>query len=209
MLPSFDDMVLNILAFYAEATADERRGGRAWYAAAYEVAENIARRTGLAVDTVVAVIAVLSPQQEWESNVAWAIEVCEAWVAGNPLPRRGLGNSLLRAERALRGDTSDVLRTKGSLKVYNFYMAILSAPGAVAVDRHAIRVALGDPNANPPALSDGRYALVADAYRAAASELRTGVRHVQAVTWVVVKRAREAHGAYADLPSWWRLPASA
>ena len=209
MIPDLNTMVLNILAFWAEATADERRDGASWYAAAREAAENIAARTGLALETVVAVIAVLSPQQEWNANIAWAAEVCEAWVRDEPLPRRGLGNSLVRAERALRGDTGDVLRTKGSLKVYNFYWSILAAPGAVCVDRHALRVAMGSPSATPPGLTDARYALVADAYREAARELRTGVRHVQAVTWIVVKRAREAHGDYANLPSWWSMPVSA
>lgn len=187
-----DDMVINILAFYADATPDERRDGFMWYPTAREAAENIAARTGLSVEVVAAVISVLSPQKEWNSNIAWAAEVCEAWVAGRDLPRRGLGNSLRRAAIALTGDLSDVLRLDGSRKVHNFYRSIIGSPGAVCVDRHAIRVALGDALGTPPSLTENRYEAVAEAYREAARELRVGARHVQAVTWTVCKRYRTA-----------------
>jgi len=208
MLPDHDTMVLNVLAFYAEATADERADGFAWYAAAYEAAENIARRTGLDVAVVVAVIAVLSPQKLWEENIVWAEQVCAAHVAGQPLPRRGLGNSLRRAAIALTGDLSDVLRESGSLKVRNFYLSIMGVPGAACVDRHALRIVMGDPMVTPPGMSDGRYRLAAEAYCDAARELRVGVRHVQAVTWTVCKRLRDTAGEYEGLPRWWRTPAT-
>lgn len=209
MLPAQDDMVVNILAFYAESTADERANGFAWYPTAYAEAEAIEARTGIPADTAAAVIAALSPQMEWNANVRWANEVCDAWVAGRPLPRRGLGNSLARAERALNGDREDIRRTKGTLKVRNFYGSIVAEPNAVCVDRHAIRIVLGDPLGTPPSLTDARYLLAAEAYREAARELRVGARHLQAVTWLVCKRIREAENAYANLPSWWRVPVAA
>lgn len=198
MLPTHDDMVLNILAFYAEATPAERADGMAWYTTALESAQNIAARTGLAVDIVVAVIAVLSPQKEWNSNIAWAAEVCEAHVAGRPLPRRGLGNSIRRAAIALSGDLSDVTRAAGSLKVREFYLSILGRPSAACVDRHALRIVAGDALSVPVAMTDARYRLAADAYREAGRELGIAARHVQAVTWGVCKRMRESAG---DAPS--------
>lgn len=209
MLPDLDTMVLNVLAFYAEATADERRGGFAWYPTAYADAEAIAADTGIDTATAVAVVSVLSPQKEWVSNLAWARAVCEAWAAGEPLPRSGLGNSLARAERALAGDTSDILREKGTLKVRNFYGSIMGEPGAVCVDRHAIRIVMGDPLVTPPSLTDARYLLAAEAFREAARELRIGARHLQAVTWVVCKRLRDTAGEYDGLPTWWRVGVAA
>jgi len=200
MLPDHDTMVLNILAFYAEATDAELADGHAWYLAAREAAANIAQRTGLELAVVVAVIAVLSPQKEWNSNIAWAAEVCEAHVAGRPLPRRGLGNSLRRAERALSGDLSDVLRTAGSLKVREFYRSIMGLPSSACVDRHALRVVLGSATIAPPAMTDNRYRQAADAYRAAGRELGVAARHVQAVTWGVCKRMRESADVAA--PGW-------
>lgn len=207
MLPSHDDMVLNILAFYAEATPAERAEGMAWYTTALEAAQNIAARTGLSVEVVVAVIAVLSPQKEWNENLAWAAEVCEAHVAGLSLPRRGLGNSLRRAAIALSGDLSDVDRAVGSPKVREFYRSILGRPSAACVDRHALRIVAGDPLSTPPAMTDARYRLAADAYREAGRELGVAARHVQAVTWGVCKRMRETAGSYDALPAWWRRPA--
>lgn len=195
-LPDHDSMVLNVLAFYADASADERADGMSWYAAARESAENIAQRTGVNLDTVVAVVSVLSPQKLWESNVAWAAECVEAWVAGRDLPRRGLGNSLRRAAKALAGDRTDIARQDNTLKVHNFYLSILGVPGAVCVDRHAIRVAMGDALApSPPGLTDNVYRQVAEAYRDAARELKLGARHVQAITWTVCKRQRQGAGA--------------
>jgi hypothetical protein len=195
-LPDHDSMVLNILSFYADSTSAERADGRAWYATALEASDNIARRTGVALDTVVAVVSVLSPQKEWNSNIAWAAECVEAWVAGRDLPRRGLGNSLRRAARALAGDRTDIMRQDNTLKVHNFYLSILGVPGAVCVDRHAIRVAMGDALLpSPPGLTDNVYRQVAEAYRDAARELRVGSRHVQAITWTVCKRRRVAVGA--------------
>ena len=185
-----DTMTLNVLAFYAEATPSERAEGFAWYPAAREASENIARRHGITIEQAVATVAALSPQMEWNANLRWAAEVAEAHVAGAPLPRRGLGNSLRRAEVALSGDLSDIMRTTGTLKVNNFYLSILGVPGAVCVDRHAIRVALGDASVTPPALTDNRYRMVADAYRQAAGELRKRASGIQAVTWLVCKRLR-------------------
>jgi hypothetical protein len=185
-----DTMTLNILNFYAEATPSERREGFAWYPTAREAAANIATRNGITLEQAVATVAALSPQMEWNANLRWAAEAAEAHTAGLPLPLRGLGNSLRRAERALSGDLSDIMRTKGTLKVRNFYGSILGERGAVCVDRHAIRVALGDAHCTPPSLTDNRYLLVAEAYREAARDLRKSASGVQAVTWMVCKRLR-------------------
>ncbi|MCA1799796.1 MAG: hypothetical protein LC650_00695 [Actinobacteria bacterium] len=206
MLPDHDTMVLNVLAMYAEATPAERADGFAWYATAREAAANIAQRTGLPVEVVVAVIAVTSPQKLWQSNLGWAERICSAHVAGRPLPREGLGNSLRRAAIALTGDLSDVLRTSGSLKVRNFYLSILGAPGSPCVDRHALRVVLGDPMVTPPGMTDARYLAAAAAYSDAARELRVAVRHVQAVTWTVAKRLRDTADE-RDGAEWWATAA--
>jgi len=209
MLPDHNTMVINILAFYAEATPQERSNGFAWYPTAYSEAVSMENRTGIDRSVTAAVIAALSPQMEWGANVRWAREAVDAWVAGNPVPRRGLGNSIKRAQRALEGDSSDILRESGTLKVRNFYGSIMGERGAVCVDRHALRIALGDPMGTPPGMTDARYLMVADAYRSAARELKIGARHLQAITWIVCKRVREAENAYENLPRWWRVGSAA
>lgn len=197
MLPDHDTMVLNILAAYADSTGDERREGFAWYPEARDYAAYLAQAFGLSTKITAAVIAALSPQTSWGHNKRWARQVIEAYVAGDDLPRRGLGNNLRRAKIALSGDLSDIARSKGTLKVHNFYRSILGSPGAVCVDRHAMRVAIGDPQAAGGITSDGAYNKVAAAYRDAAQELRKGVRHVQAVTWLVMRRQRDIAGKFA------------
>jgi hypothetical protein len=197
MLPDHDSMVLNILAFYAEATATERAEGFAWYPTAREAGENIAARHGIPIWQAVAVIATLSPQKEWNSNVAWAERVVAAHVEGRELPREGLGNSLRRAALALSGDLHDIMREDGTLKVRNFYGSIMGERAAVCIDRHAIRIAMGDAHGDPVALTDARYRAVAAAYRDAAAELHKSASAVQAVTWTVCKRLRDQRALVA------------
>jgi hypothetical protein len=197
LLPDHDTMVLNVLAAYADATTAERREGFAWYPEARDYAAYLAQAFGLPTTITAAVIAALSPQTSWGHNKRWAREVVEAYALGQPLPRRGLGNNLRRAALALSGDLSDIHRTKGTLKVHNFYRSILGNPGAVCVDRHALRVVLGDPNATGYISSDGVYERAAEAYRDAAKELKKGARHVQAVTWLVMRRQRDIAGKFA------------
>jgi hypothetical protein len=189
-----EQAVENIIAFWRRATADERANGGAWYVAAREAAENIARRNNIAVETAIAVVSVLSPQMEWNANLRWAAEVVEAWKRGDTLPRRGLGNSLVRAARALAGNRDDIMREKGTLKVHNFYLSIRGVPGAICVDRHAIRVVMGDSTATPPSLTDKRYRAAAAAYQEAARRMRVRASTMQAVTWVVCKRERAMLG---------------
>jgi len=189
-LPDHDSMVINILAAYADATPAERRDGFAWYPEALDFARALSEAYPISVEQAAAVIAALSPQKDWDGNKRWAAEVVEAWHAGTILPRRGLTNSLTRATIALRGDLTDILRTSGTLKVNRFYRSIIGERGVACVDRHAIRVAMGDFVSAPPALSDGTYLAVESAYLDAARELRKGSRHIQAVTWLVARRER-------------------
>lgn len=192
MVIDFNSMVLNILYRYASATTQERSEGQDWYPAARRWCAERATEYGLSLPTVAATVSVLSPQVPWEHNLRWADECMAAHANGYPLPRRGLGTSLRRASIALSGDLSDVERSNGSLKVHNFYRSILGLPGSVCVDRHALRVAYGDPAYHSSRINKSEYYRVMGAYTDAALELDIGASTVQAVTWVVMKRERLA-----------------
>lgn len=185
-----ETMVLNILGAYADATPSERTDGFSWYDDAKQFASNLSSAYGITLEQAAGVIAVLSPQMDWEANKRWAAELCFAWRADLPLPRRGLTNSLRRAMIILNGDLSDVERSKGTMKVNRFYLSILGRAGYATIDRHAIRVALGDFINNVPAVSDKQYEVIERAYVEAARELKKATRHVQAVTWIVCRRER-------------------
>lgn len=180
----------NILDTLDRATADERAYGAVWYGEARDFSERLATRYGLTVDAAAAVVATLSPQTEWGHNKRWAERVCFAHAVGLPLPQQGLGNNLRRAAIALSGDLSDVERTKGTLKVNRFWRCILGRPGVATVDRHALRVAFGDPFAEVPSLTDKRYLDTERAYILAGRSARMSARNVQAATWLVCRRER-------------------
>lgn len=171
----------NVLAAYRTADRTLKSHGLAWYPTAAEVAAEVAQRAGIPFLNGAAVLAVLSPQTSWGHNVKWAFAIADAHANGDPLPAMGLGNNLRRATLALT-TLDDVERTKGTLKVHNFYGSIIGRPGAVCIDRHAIRIAEGTDDVET-SLSDSVYNRYADAYRAAARVLKRRVADVQAATW--------------------------
>lgn len=194
-----DTQVLNILNVYASSTPLEKSEGRKWYLNARAEAKKMALRHGYSLQQAAAVIAALSPQVAWSQNLKWANSCMFAHSIGMPLPRRGLTTSTKRAQLALDGDLSDINRKVGTRKVYNFYHSIIGTPGAVCIDRHAIRVAQGEYNVNLNAINVGIYDSAANAYREAAGELKIRTSSLQAITWLVQKRLfpnpREPHSS--------------
>lgn len=177
-----DTLARNVLDAYRSADPTLKSHGLKWYNTAADVAREVASRAGIPFHNGAAVVAVLSPQTSWDHNVRWAFAIADAHANGRDLPRMGLGNNLKRARIALT-DLSDVERTKGTLKVHNFYGSIIGRTGAVCIDRHAIRIAEGDPDADINSISDGKYRKYARAYLDAAGSLHRRAADVQAATW--------------------------
>ena len=183
VLPSLSEMTDNILAIYDSANATQRFTGATWYydasGIAYDLDRNIERSAG--------VIAALSPQLSWLSNVGAAYSLYTDRVPDNVLPE-----SVDKALRIMSGESPDSVL--GGRKVRSFYRNILlpDAHGPVTVDRHALAIALGvDPDTarfhgpNPKVLERiGAYTYVASAYRGAARERGMRPHEMQAVTWV-------------------------
>ena len=173
----------NVIAAYRNADPKLKADGMAWYSTAAIVAEQVSTIAGIPLANGAAVIAVLSPQTNWSNNVNWAIAIAEAHANGTKLPQMGLGNNQRRAAIALT-DLTDVERTKGTLKVNNFYGSIIGRRGSVCIDRHAVRIAEGNPDHAGNIGSDGNYNKYADAYREAARKFKIASCKIQAVTWV-------------------------
>jgi len=171
----------NVLTAYRNADPALKSHGLAWYPTARDTAQAIADMGGIPFLNGAAVLAVLSPQTSWNHNVRWAFAIANAYRNGDPLPSMGLGNNLKRATIALT-DLSDVERSKGTLKVHNFYGSIIGRNGAVCIDRHAIRIAEGVDKVET-SLTDKVYHKYAQAYRDAARVLKRRVASVQAATW--------------------------
>ena len=193
-LPDHETMVNNIIKIWGESDTYAHKSGAAWYDVALGHAEDMALEYGIEVWQAVAIIAVLSPQTEWTRNLDEARELLSRWTMELEITPRNIGTTedrLKRALLALENDTSDIARVKGTRKVASFFRAILGDPDAVTVDRHAYRVALGDPTLNAPAgLTDAVYRAIAAAYRDAATEIGQEPRVLQAITWTHVVETR-------------------
>jgi hypothetical protein len=190
--------------------------GREWYpralAYAIELAEYAWGRKPMSVDEnddwdaeinkAAAVIAVLSPQVNWERNkmmaklayTAYRENRVDAAIAAWP----GLKTNAHKAFAILGGiDPNEVV---GGPKVRQFWFTIMnpSDPRAVVVDRHAFSVAAGkaltDRELGQKTGALGTYDAVSEMYRRAARILSLEIEatitpaEVQAITWTAWRR---------------------
>jgi len=176
--------------------------GLAWYRNAHAWAESLAAAFGLPVETVVGVVAALSPLNGWDSQLEWTPRILRAWAwdladrstavetAAEWIPGPGLGANKRKAARILCGESPlDVL---GGSKVRAFYANIRGDETAVCVDRHAWAIATGDV-AGDVSITAKRYRETVAAFTCAAANLRAAFpalsdvltpAGVQALTWV-------------------------
>lgn len=174
----FDQYVSNILSVYRRASAEQVQRGKSWYQTAHDIA------IAISGDVVkgAGVIAAMSAQTEWNDNVNRAKRSFENGVA-----TKHTKSVLEKAERIMRGeDPATVLPMEK--KTGHFYRCIVdpTTEDAVVIDRHAYDVMVGERhgNASRGLGSKKRYALVANAYRAAARQLSVTPATLQAITWV-------------------------
>lgn len=153
------------LAWYAE--------GRAWIA-------DLSATHHVPTERIAAIVAVLSPQQGWDEQLAWTGRVLSALANGKPIPGPGLPANKAKARRIWEGEGIDSVL--GGDKVRSFYANLTGDEYEVTVDRHALAIAYdGDP---PEWITPKRYAAVRDAYRIVAITLGYTPAAIQALTWV-------------------------
>ena len=193
-LPTHETMVDNIIRLWGESDTYAHESGTSWYDVALGHAQDMATEYNVDLWQAVAIIASLSPQTEWTRNLDEARELLSRWTMGLEITPRNIGTTQDRLNRcflALANDTSDIARVKGTRKVASFFRAILGDPDAVTVDRHAYRVALGDPTLDAPGkITDAVYRAIAAAYREAATHIGEEPRVLQAITWTHVVETR-------------------
>jgi len=208
----FEDMVRNVRTVIARASERERAEGLTWYQTAHDLAATLAESRGArgrgrsrSVQTWAAIIAVLSPQTSWETNVALAVETArEGEALGGTfglnvakanaiLAARAADPLTVRFESEVRGTVRLVKAISGD-KVTAFYKLIFDPTNAwdVCIDRHAVHIALGQTLGNDERNNYLRrttrrdnYRLVSDAYRAAAAAEGILPSQAQAIAWVV------------------------
>jgi len=180
-----------VLRWLDRATPSQRDEGRAWYLSARKFAYSLASDTPYTLEQVAGVIAVLSPQVNWEHNKATAAEAVRAHTIGRrTLPNySGFGTNKTKAFRVLDGDIEAV---RGP-KVTAFRNAITGDLSNVVLDIWAMRAARshGDSMARlfrsdeMPLVRERRA--VEEAYRRAAAARGLAPAEAQAIVWVACK----------------------
>lgn len=187
-MPSFESMVLLILATWLRATAADREAGARWYGAdsgAILAALVLAGARSLA--HAAAIVSHLSPRTTWARNVAAAM----ALVTGGPDAAIGIGAMRANVDRAMRAaDSDDPLDTFGvnAHKTRAFARNLLGDRDAVTIDVWAARVA--GITEERVLKRVGVYDIVADAYREAARRMNVDATTMQATTWIVARNGR-------------------
>lgn len=175
----------NYVALFHKAIAEDIRDGRAWYAEANATATAWANASGRSVANVATLIAVLSPQCDWDRNLAAAFALLNGETPGaGPLP-----SSVVKAQRVLDEGIEDtrVVMPTGN-KVAAFARNIAGDTDAVTVDTHMTEAAFCSPDRRPFP-KDAAYRVLADAIRLAADECAEEPAVFQAIVWHVWKRA--------------------
>jgi len=202
----------NITKFFRTIDPATVAEGRQWYPRARNFAYELRRSEPDEYDQefvkAAAVIAVLSPQLNWDRNKELALLAYGSWTAiqtydpGMVQERvdswPGLRENARKAFRILDGEEpNDVV---GGPKVRQFWFTIMDPtdPRAVVVDRHAFSVAAGraltDAELGKSTGGQGRYDAVSEMYRSAAkilgAELGSPITpaEVQAITWTHWRR---------------------
>lgn len=171
----------NIMRVFRACTDDDIREGMSWYVDARTFAASL----DTDVSRAVGVISVLSPLVGWPRNKTLARQHY-AGIYGGCLP-----SSTTKAQRILAGEP--VESVVSGVKVTAFYAAIMGDPNAVALDRHAIDVAVGrtltDRERNSIGSTKRREPIVQaymNASRIASRESGTVITpaEIQAIVWV-------------------------
>lgn len=195
---TFERYVSNIITRYGQASIEQKIAGERWYVTANQLAYMIADGD---VIKGAGVIAALSANKSWTENVKISKRAFATGTASGHVRTQ-----LLKAERIMNGEAPE--QVLGGHKTLNFYACLIDPHHATAVciDRHAHDVAVGETygNADRGLSANGRYELLARAYREAARRLNTNPATVQAVTWVVQVEmysewnARKSSSGHAD-----------
>ena len=163
-----------------------------WYKNAHEIAQYIADKYNLSINAVIGVIACLSPAVSWHQNI-----VDTVGLINDPNYKCSTyGNNVKKAISIINGRTPEsVLNNKNSgFKTYSFYLNILhpNTSGAVTIDRHAVSVAVKDPDSNS-INTRGKYNKVADLYRRAGKKAGLLPHQVQAIVWITFRRVNNTN----------------
>ena len=188
--------VRNILKVLRRATLDDTAQGVEWYDRAKRISQAIAKDTGVHINTVIGVMAALSPNNKWDINVRNTLVMCDAWVNGDGIDDFKVstyGANKRKAWSMLYDDLTDdddILTRLNGQKTRSFYSNIRGLD-EVTIDGHALNIARGvrfnltDDQTN---IGKRLYRELQDAYVRAAKRVGVEPHELQAITWTTWRR---------------------
>jgi hypothetical protein len=174
----------NLRKLFAAATDADKAQGLNWYPNAEAGARAWAERMQLDARTVAAVIAAISPQCDWTSNLKIALEV----IAGQPRVTGGALRANVDKARRIHADRAlDIVGYfKDAPKVSAFCQNLQGNGARVTIDTHAVQAAVNDPLWRK-SLHSQAYRIFADVYASVAKEFGLRPCDFQAVIWCAWK----------------------
>ena len=195
--------VKNIIACRRRAKPQDVAQGIAWYAEAYEECRTMADKHDLPIHVVVGVVAALSPNNRWTTNVSNAADLIQAWRERRPMD--SVSVCTYSAMKRKAWSILDILPCQDEVKVILngrkivcFYENIMGED-TCTIDGHARNIAYNERvnlTDNKTNIGVREYANLQEAYRQAAKRCTVNGRkfkayELQAVTWVTW---RKQHG---------------
>ena len=188
--------VRNILKVYRRATTEDIANGVEWYDRAKRYAETISKWTNTNLNTVIGVMAALSPNNKWERNVKDCERMVQAWKSGEDLSdfKVSCYNTMKLKAWSILDDNltsdDDILTRLNGQKIRSFYSNIRGL-NEVTIDGHALNIALG----KVQGLTSGKtnmgkktYIEMQKVYVRAAKRVDIPAHVLQAITWTTWKR---------------------
>lgn len=194
----------SIIATYFQSNALDRQVGATWYNNAYGVCVTLGEKYGFHPNTVAGVIAALSPNNKWERNVedaeamlrAYCYEI--AWQNVKVCSYSANKDKAISIIELMLDSDENICKVLRGNKTIAFYNCIAKDGDSdtPCIDGHAYNIWNGSVTnlKEVPAMSDGTFRKIQDAYRDAAKIISqvTGSHHsaaqVQAITWVTYRR---------------------
>lgn len=180
----------NLLIGFARASDKAKANGLQWYPRARKMVRQWARADGLSVSSVACIIAALSPQVSWPTNVIAARSLLDDIYPTGPLRVNiSKAQSILAAARYARDSKTrydahnDMLRLfPEGPKVNSFAYNLAGNDTFVTVDTHAIQAALNDARVTI-GLRWLPYRVFAECYAQSAVDVGLSPATFQAIVW--------------------------
>jgi hypothetical protein len=186
----------NILSVYNRASKEDISDGLEWYDVALKECQDISERYELPLNTVIGVMAALSPNNRWNINVKNTNQMCAAFVNGDSVE-----SCIVSTYKTMRAkawsiledvliEHDEILNRLNGKKIRSFYSNIAGLD-EVTIDGHALNIARGERvelTNNKTSIGVKLYKELQECYIEAARQAGIEPRQMQAITWTTWRR---------------------